>query len=142
MGRHLPNYSGINSKFQMKKDMDLYMPVKPITPKEVTEKKKELIPSEVIEAFNEMIAQNYSVGVASFTQDEVLKLAVSKLQISRIVDGEQPPPAPIKSEIFNKHWFDIEEIYEKAGWKVEYDKTAYNETGPDVFRFTKKRTRS
>ena len=123
--------------------MDLYMPVKPITPKEVTEKKKELIPGEVIEAFNEMIAQNYSMGVASFTQDEVLKLAAGKLQRARATaDLEMPNLSDIEQEIFHKHWFDVEEIYEKAGWEVKYDKTAYNETGPDIFRFSKKRTRS
>jgi hypothetical protein len=40
--------------------------------------------------------------------------------------------------MFNKHWFDIEDIYRKAGWAVEFDKPGYNESYESFFVFKKK----
>jgi hypothetical protein len=37
--------------------------------------------------------------------------------------------------IFEKGLLDVETVYERAGWKVTYDKPAYNETYPATFRF-------
>lgn len=44
-----------------------------------------------------------------------------------------------RDELFDKGWMDIEPIYRKSGWRVEYDKPAYNETYPATFTFSKKR---
>lgn len=33
-----------------------------------------------------------------------------------------------RHQVFEKHWLDIETAYRQAGWEVEYDKPAYNET--------------
>lgn len=100
------------------------MAVKPITPREVASLKQVLIPDAVIEAFNEMIAANFNGGYSSFTQEAVVKLIVKK-GISR-------------NDLFSNNWLDVEPIYEKSGWKVEYDKPGYNESYEPTFSFKKK----
>ena len=96
----------------------------PIKPDDVARQKKELFPDGVIEAFNELIAETFVNGQASFKQEDVVERIVSK--------GIE------KTDIFSNHWLDVEEIYIKAGWKVKYDQPAYNETYPATFTFTKK----
>ena len=54
--------------------------------------------------------------------DEILKCAPEELQVTR-------------SMIFEKHWLDFEDIYRKAGWFVNFDKPAYNETYDAFFEF-------
>ena len=99
--------------------------VKPITPKEVTEKKLASIPDEVIEAFNELIVQNWDGHRASILQDEVCKLAAKKLKCTTDI-------------IYDNSWLDVENIFRKSGWKVAYDKPGYNESYAASFSFTKK----
>ncbi|MDD5489214.1 MAG: hypothetical protein PHP25_00845 [Candidatus Moranbacteria bacterium] len=86
--------------------------VRPLSPKEVVEKKKDSIPDAVFEAFNELIAKDFNNAYAIVKQKEVVKLLVEK--------GLK------EKEIYENHWLDVEELYRKAGWKVEYDKSAYN----------------
>jgi hypothetical protein len=97
--------------------------VKPIRPKEVSRKKKASIPYAVFEAFNELVTENYDPNsrCAIVRQDDV---------VNRIVQKEHS-----RKEVFDKGWLDIEEIYAKHGWKVEYDSPAYNESYPSTFRF-------
>lgn len=97
------------------------MPVKPIAPSEVIKQKEKSLPDEVILVFNELLAQNFSDGRAVVQQDAVVKLLEEK--------GLK------RGEIFRNHWLDVEEIYKKAGWFVEYDKPAYNEDYPATFTF-------
>jgi hypothetical protein len=42
-----------------------------------------------------------------------------------------------RSEIFDKGWLDIEDIFEGVGWKVEYDKPSYCDSYPASFTFKK-----
>lgn len=102
--------------------------VKPISPSEVIDKKKETIPNEVIEAFNELIAENFDGHSSHVEQNEVISLIVNKLSIAR-------------EYIFKKHWLDVEDIFREAGWEVEYDKPGYNESYSAYFIFTKPRKR-
>jgi len=97
---------------------------KPVTPKEVVSLKKTLIPDAAIEAFNELIAENFLGGYASFKQKDVVARMVKK--------GLKP------EDIYKNGWLDIEDIFEKAGWKVDYDKPGYNETYDATFSFSKK----
>jgi hypothetical protein len=100
------------------------MATKPVTPKEVVSLKKVLIPDEVIESFNELIAENYLGGYASFKQKDVVARMVKK---------------GLKSaDIYKNVWLDVEDIFEKAGWKVEYDKPGYNESYDAYFSFKTK----
>jgi len=83
----------------------------PINPAEITELRIEQIPDQVYEAFNGLIAQNIRRGRAVVMQKDVVALLEEK--------------GLIRNEIFNKHWLDVEEIYQKAGWQVKYDKPVY-----------------
>jgi hypothetical protein len=103
--------------------------MKPITPEEVVEKKRESLPDFVIDAFNKLIAERWDGRDSSFKQDDVIALIV----------GHDSALAATREEIFSKHYLDVEDIYREAGWGVLYEKPGYNETGPAVFRFTKKK---
>lgn len=96
----------------------------PISPDEVHGRKLEAIPQQVFEAFNELIAQNFSHGAATVRQKTVVDNIIDRMGCSR-------------EEIYNKHWLDIEDLYRNAGWKVEYDKPGYNESGNAYFKFKK-----
>jgi hypothetical protein len=43
-----------------------------------------------------------------------------------------------RQEVFDNQWLDIEDIYREAGWKVSYDKPAYNETYKAYFTFSRR----
>jgi hypothetical protein len=101
---------------------------KPITPSEVTRKKKESLPKEVIEAFNELIAEKWDGSSATVMQPEVIKLICSKLNVR-------------SDKVFDSGWLDVESIFRQAGWSVKYDKPGYNESYEASFEFRKKRSR-
>lgn len=67
----------------------------------------------MIEVFNDLIARHYSNGRSRVTLTEAKELAEE-----RGVDITQA---------FKEHWFDVEEIYIKSGWKVKYTQPAYCE---------------
>lgn len=94
----------------------------PNSPAEAMEQQIEQIPDEVFLVFNALIAQNLYNGRSRVKQNDVVEILVQQ--------GFD------KSEIFKKHWLDVEDGYRKAGWKVEYDKPAYNESYDPSFRFT------
>jgi hypothetical protein len=105
------------------------MDIQPITPDQVHEVRKKTIPSFVLQAFNELIVENMQAnGISKVYQEDAI---CRMLKIEKeIVDSNQ---------IFNMGWLNIECIYQDAGWKVEYDKPAYNETYRAFFTFIKKR---
>jgi hypothetical protein len=84
--------------------------VKPITPDSVVEKKEQIMPDFVIEAFNTIIAKNYSSGYARFDKDEAIEAIIK-------ASGNEAT----RSRIFDEKWLDVEDIYRQAGWKVSYD---------------------
>ncbi|MFA6421911.1 MAG: hypothetical protein WCV92_00700 [Candidatus Buchananbacteria bacterium] len=98
--------------------------VAPIKPSDVAKQKQASFPNEVLEAFNQLIAEKFNNGYATIRQDDVVAILVAK--------GLNRP------EIFKKGWLDVEGIYRKAGWKVAYDKPAYNESYPATFTFSKR----
>lgn len=100
------------------------MATKPVTPNDVVTIKKSLIPDEAIESFNELIAENFLDGHSQFTQKKVVARMVKK--------------GLSTNDIYNKGWLDVEDIFRKAGWKVEYDKPGYNEDYEATFSFSKK----
>ena len=57
-------------------------------------------------------------------QDDVAKLIVQK--------GLK------RQDIFDNHWLDVEDLYRKNGWKVDYDKPGYNESYNAYFVFSAK----
>lgn len=92
----------------------------PIKPSELVKD----IPEIVFECFNKIITRNYNGTSSTVKQQEIVDMLVEK--------GLK------KDEIFKKHWLDIEDHYRKAGWKVEFDKPGFNESGEAYFTFTKK----
>ncbi len=94
---------------------------KPITPQEVGAAKVAHIPAAVFDAFNAEIARHFTNGSATVRQEAVER---------RLIEGGLP-----RSEIFEAGWLNVEEAYRSAGWKVEYDKPGYNETGEATFKF-------
>ena len=94
-----------------------FVSVKPITPNGARKKAEETIPDQVIEAFNELISEN--IGNSSY---------VTILQKDAIKRIKEKMPEISTDTIFAKRWLDIEQIFRKQGWKVEYDKPAYCET--------------
>lgn len=106
----------------------------PITPEEVLELKTEIIPKEVIAAFNSLIAERWNGYQSIVKQKEVVDLILSKYN--------EDQKAQIEKDIYSKHWLDIEPIYCKVGWDVVYDKPGYNETYSAYYMFTKSPSRN
>jgi len=107
------------------------MAVKPFSPDEARNSSLSSIPDEIIEAVNELLSTKYrGRGSCTIKQDDIMNLALSKLEMSR--------PAVTRQEIFNKGWMDFEPLFEKAGWKVKYDKPGYNEDYAAYFEFSRK----
>lgn len=108
-----------------------------ITPEQA--KLKTNIPDFVIEAVNALLRQEYSEGSATIKQDDLIKEIIRTWP-------EDLPVSPSKSSkrdmIFNKKWLEIEEEFNKAGWKVEYDKPGYNEDYDAHWNFSKKGSRN
>jgi hypothetical protein len=98
---------------------------RPLSPKEVSGEKLKNLPDVVIETFNQLIAENDVGGHSVITQKEIVALLVNK--------------GLNKAQIFKNGWLDIEDIYRKAGWKVEYDKPGYNEDYDAFFTFSAKK---
>ena len=99
--------------------------VKPITPKEAASRKIEVLPDEVIDVFNTMILENLKNGSSVVMQDEVARRIAKRMNV-------------VLGYIYEKGLLDVEEIYRKAGWDVEYDKPGYNEDYKARFVFSKK----
>lgn len=96
--------------------------VKPISPAEVSKAKIKLIPKEVIECFNKLIAKNFTGTESIITQDEIVRKIMDVMGCGRQV-------------VYYSHWLDIEELYRDQGWVVTYDKPAHYESFDPRFIF-------
>lgn len=101
---------------------------KPITPSEITKKKTQALPAAVFDAFNELIAKNWNGDSATIKQKDVAALIAAKLEVKLDV-------------VYESHYLDVESLYRKAGWDVDYDKPGFNETYEATFEFSKKSKR-
>jgi hypothetical protein len=98
----------------------------PITPQEALHKKVESIPSQVFEAFDELIVKNLQDGRSEVIQEDVVNLISEKLSCHRNI-------------VASSSWLDIEDAYEAAGWHVEYARPGFNESYKAYFTFTAKK---
>lgn len=91
--------------------------VEAISPKEVAAAKAKCLPEYVFRAFNDLIAERFTGGLARVEQDE----AIRRIQFysGHVLD---------RQEIFDRGYLNVEEVYQEKGWSVEYDKPAYNES--------------
>lgn len=95
--------------------------VKPISPADIAKAKNNAIPDVVLEVFNELIALNFTNGRARVQQVEVLN-RLEGAGMSR-------------AEVLAANYLNVEEVYTAAGWKVQYIKPGFNETGETYFLF-------
>lgn len=98
---------------------------KPCTPDEIGALKGALLPKEVFQSVNELLAEKYTAGSARILQNEIITRLMSKMDITR-------------AEIFNRGLLNFEEVYRDYGWKVVYDKPDYNEDYEASFTFQRK----
>ena len=102
------------------------MAVKPITPQEALDMKITSIPDVVIETVNAMIAERMTKsGHVTLLQKD-------------IVERIRASSPYTKEHIYAGQWLDFEPFYEAAGWKVVYDKPAYDESYEANFKFSRR----
>lgn len=101
------------------------MKVKALSPKEIISVAKNQIPEVVIQAVNNLLKRGVRSSSKSITimQDDILKeIKALGCEFTR-------------HQIFDNGWLDFEPIFEKVGWKIEYDKPGYNEFYEASFTF-------
>lgn len=107
-------------------------------PSEVAEAKKQAIPDFVFDIVNEFIAKEWNGSRAVVIQQDIVDEIERRVQKRWKETGQ----SVTRKEIFDRRWLDFEEAYRAEGWRVEYDKPAYDETETHAtFTFTKKRKR-
>lgn len=95
--------------------------MKPLTPQEVIEKRT--AHPAVVEIVNNLLVQRFDGNEAKITQEEVVEGLIDK--------------GWVRDRIFDTGILDFEPVFRNAGWIVEYDKPAYNETGRASWKFGK-----
>ncbi len=103
----------------------LEMTMKPIRPSELVATRLEQIPESVINCWNNIIAEKWEPNAkrSLVFQDDIIAVLLEK------------HPNIERSDIFDKHWLDIEDIYRAQGWLVKYDKPHYTENYKANFEF-------
>lgn len=97
--------------------------IEPIKPEEIIQAQQDSIPGAVIEVVNSLLKKHCRNGKAVILQKDILVLLEQKSIPRR--------------DVFDNNWLDFENIYEKYGWKVFYDKPAYCENYEANFVFEK-----
>ena len=92
----------------------MHLALSSITPDKIVALYAATIPGVVFDSFNKLIATNWDGRQAVVRQDEVVGAIAERLDLSR-------------SDVFKKHYLDVESLYEAVGWQVVYDKPGYNE---------------
>lgn len=95
-----------------------------ISPTEAKKFKVETIPAVVFDAVNELLSLNLSSGRAHISQPQLVEKITSK--------------GIARADIFANNWLSFSPVYEAQGWKVVYDRPAYNESGEAHWVFTEK----
>ena len=109
---------------------------KPITPDEVVQLKRELIPDQVIDTFNRLIVENWD-GYSSTVKQEKVISEIYELYPTELYDeeGHYPDRGTAKERIFQKGWLDVEDIFSEAGWKVKYENPGFGDDINAYFEF-------
>lgn len=104
--------------------------VKPISPEDIIELRLDEIPDEMIETVNKLIVQNWGVGKARVLQKDIEDAFL-------ILYNSKYNKEMASREMYDKRWMDIEDIYRKKGWKVNFFKPDYTESFDSYFVFEK-----
>lgn len=103
--------------------------MKVYTPEDVLKKRVETFPDYVIDAFNNLLIENYQEDETIIKQEDVIRKI---LEYS--TDDELT-----RETIFKKHYLDIENLYRNNGWEVNYKKPMFNEHFKAYFVFKPKK---
>lgn len=109
--------------------------IKPITPDEVGAYKAQIFPDYVFQAFNDCIAEKAVNGRAKVKQDDVI---ARMMQLGLPNGNDANDRTNFRAQIFARGYLNVEDAYRAVGWKVTYDKPAYNETYDASFEFKRK----
>lgn len=98
------------------------MAINPIKPSEV----HQFIPDWVIKGANKCIKDHYKelYKESNFTQNTLVEYCL-----------RYAPEGTKRDMLFDNHWLDIEPMYRREGWIVEYDKPGFNEHYEATFTF-------
>jgi len=107
--------------------------MEPITPDAVASQKTANIPDFVIGVFNEMITEAWSGRNAVLMQNAVVKRVIAAAKKSGISKTKRVT----SQRVFEEHWLDVEPIFRRVGWVVNYDKPGYCETYEASWAFSK-----
>jgi hypothetical protein len=119
-------------------------PERPISPAEARQLKAHVLPDFVFRAFNACILKHFDGKVATFDQDEVIKQIQDEWRrtgAATIDEAGCGDRLTSREAIFENKYLDVELAYEQLGWKVLYDKPAYNESYAAYFTFHAKNER-
>lgn len=106
--------------------MNKFTSNKALSPEEAIERFKSEIPEEVLECWNNLIVKNMTMQNGKTVS--VFKLSELKQNICVAMKSGS-------ETVKERGWLDLEDVFREKGWKVEFDKPAYNETYEPVFRF-------
>lgn len=101
--------------------------VEPIKPKDIMDNLDDIIHPAIIKAVNYILREQYRGSAVTIKQKDITSKAMEFC------------PELTSKEIFEKKHMDFESIFEKAGWKVRYDKPGYNESYEPYFEFSAKK---
>lgn len=105
----------------------------PLTPAQVIHVRETGIPDFVVAAFNQLIQKKFGSTKASISVDEAVPACLEQARLAGV--------SVTRSELFEKHWMDVEPMFRAKGWTVTYDRKDYNESGPDWYHFSAPRSR-
>lgn len=99
--------------------------IKPISPLEILHK----IPDEVVEVFNKEIQDNWNGRSVIIKKKTIIPkiLALYSAHLKTITENK----------LYEMNWLDIEETYQKAGWKVRYASPDRDESFDAFWTFSK-----
>lgn len=100
------------------------MTVKAFSPEDAKKSHVHIIPDEVLEAVNDLLAVKYRKHSKSIT-----------IYVKEVVDALVAKGFD-REKIFEDRLLDFEGVYEKAGWKVVFTRPSYNETGEQYWTLT------
>ena len=83
---------------------------------------------------------DHAMDVVCETVDSnsLLHTAAMQFIILNAPEGVREIISKAFEKVFKNKWLDVEEVYRKAGWKVEYDKPGYCEDYEAYFVFEKR----
>lgn len=105
------------------------MSAKPLSPSEIENDMGNIIPEIIINAVNNLLKKEYRNGEHVILRQDDIIAEVRKLSGDTLSSDE----------IYENKWLDFEPLFNKSGWKVEYDKPGRGDDYEAYFKFTPKR---